>query len=79
MSPNTQRWCCFNACLYSQQTSILDCSLRACSLAGLPDVFGNAREQMRREADAEKDVLYKQIRHVKVELDFLKKRAGLIA
>jgi transposase len=47
-------------------------------LAGLPDVFGNGREQIRQQADAEKDELYKQIGQLKVELDFLKKRAGLI-
>jgi transposase len=46
--------------------------------AGLPDVFGNGREQIRQQADAEKDELYKQIGQLKVELDFLKKRAGLI-
>ena len=44
------------------------------ALAGLPDVFGNGREQMRQQADAEKDDLYKQIGQMKVELDFLKKR-----
>ena len=49
------------------------------ALAGLPDVFGNRREQMREQADAEKDELYKQIGQLKVELDFLKKRAGLIS
>jgi hypothetical protein len=43
----------------------------------LPDIFGNGREQMRQQADAEKDELYKQIGQLKVELDFLKKRAGL--
>jgi transposase len=43
------------------------------ALAGLPDVFGNGREQMREQADAEKDELYKQIGQMKVELDFLKK------
>jgi len=47
--------------------------------AGLPDVFGNGREQMRQQADTEKDELYKQIGQLKVELDFLKKRAGLIS
>ena len=31
------------------------------ALAGLPDIFGNGREQMRQQADAEKDELYKQI------------------
>ena len=43
------------------------------------DIFGNGREQMRQQADTEKDELYKQIGQLKVELDFLKKRAGLIA
>jgi transposase len=47
------------------------------ALAGLPDVFGNGREQMREQADSEKDELYKKIGQLKVELDFLKKRAGL--
>src|SRR5712692_2736849 len=31
------------------------------ALAGLPDIFGNGREQMRQQADADKDELYKQI------------------
>lgn len=35
------------------------------ALADLPGVFGNGREQLRQQADLEKD-----------ELDFLKKRAG---
>jgi transposase len=48
------------------------------ALAGLPDIFGNGREQVRQQADAEKDEIYKQIGQLKVELDFLKKRAGLI-
>src|SRR5215813_12793715 len=48
------------------------------ALAGLPDIFGNGRDQIRQQTDAEKDELYKQIGQLKVELDFLKKRAGLI-
>jgi transposase len=48
------------------------------ALAGLPDIFGNGREQIRQQADAEKDELYKQIGQLKVELDFLKKRTGLV-
>jgi transposase len=48
------------------------------ALAGLPELFSNGRERQRQEADAEKDELYKQIGQLKVELDFLKKRAGLI-
>src|ERR1700730_13077557 len=48
------------------------------ALAGLPDIFGNGREQLRQQSDADKDELYKQIGQLKVELAFLKKRAGLI-
>jgi hypothetical protein len=48
------------------------------SLTGLPDIFGNGREQMRQQADTEKDELYKQIGQLKVELGSLKKTAGLI-
>jgi transposase-like protein len=48
------------------------------ALAGLPDVFGNGREQIRQQAEIEKDELFKQIGQLKVELDFLKKKAGLI-
>ncbi len=42
----------------------------------LPDVFagGHAKQQ----ADVEKDELFQQIGRLKVELDFLKKRAGLL-
>ena len=45
---------------------------------GSTTIFGNGREQMRQQSDLEKDELYKQIGQLKVELDFLKKRAGLI-
>jgi transposase len=44
------------------------------ALAGLPDILGNGREQIRQQTDAEKDVLYKQFGQLKVELDFLTKR-----
>lgn len=36
------------------------------ALAGLPDVFGNGRERIRQQADAEKDELNKQIGQLKV-------------
>jgi transposase len=47
------------------------------ALVGLADIFSNGRQQLRQQSDAEKDELYKQIGQLKVELDFLKKRAGL--
>ena len=43
----------------------------------LPSLFANGHEASRPQADAEKDELYRQIGQLKVELDFLKKRAGL--
>ena len=43
------------------------------ALAGLPDVFGNGREQIRQQSDT-----VKEIGQLKVELDFLKKRSGLL-
>jgi transposase-like protein len=52
--------------------------LKKLALAGLPDIFGNGREQMRQRADVEKDELYKQIGQLKAEVDFLEERAGLI-
>lgn len=48
------------------------------ALEQLPEIFSNGREQSRQQTDAEKDELYKQIGQLKVELDFLKKRAGLL-
>ena len=41
--------------------------------------IGGQSKQVRQQSDLEKDELYKQIGQLKVELDFLKKRAGLIA
>ncbi|HEX3878886.1 MAG TPA: hypothetical protein VHW24_17990 [Bryobacteraceae bacterium] len=45
------------------------------ALAGLQDVFGNGRQQMREQSDAEKDGRYTQIAQLKVELDFLQKKS----
>lgn len=46
------------------------------ALEQLPSLFSSPQTQ-RQDADAEKDSLYQQIGKLKVELDFLKKRAGL--
>ena len=48
-------------------------------LAGLPEIFGDGQQRLLRQAEADKDELDKQIGQLKVELDFLKKRAGLLA
>lgn len=47
------------------------------ALDHLPEVFANGHDLSREQLDAEKDELFKQIGQLKVELDFLKKRAGL--
>jgi len=49
------------------------------ALAGLPDIFGNGREQMRQQADTQKDELYKQIGQLKSGIGLSQKKgAGLI-
>ena len=48
------------------------------ALTGLPDLFGNGREQIRQQADTEKDGLYRQIGQLKVELDFLIEARGIV-
>ena len=45
------------------------------ALDHLPEIFSNG--QAKQQADVEKDELFQQIGRLKVELDFLKKRAGL--
>ena len=47
------------------------------ALEGLPGLFQHPRDG-RPSGDADKDELYKQIGQWKVELDFLKKRTGLL-
>jgi transposase-like protein len=46
------------------------------ALSQLPEIFSNGHTKQ--HADTEKDELFKQIGQLKVELDFLKKRAGLL-
>jgi hypothetical protein len=46
--------------------------LEETNLADLPDIFGNGRQQIRQQAHAAKDELYKQIGQLKLELDLLK-------
>jgi transposase-like protein len=45
------------------------------ALAGLPDIFGNGREQMREQSDTEKDELYKQIGQLKVGVGLSQKKS----
>jgi transposase len=43
----------------------------------LPEIFSKSADQVARDADKEKDELYKHIGQLKVELDWLKKKSGL--
>ena len=47
------------------------------ALTGLTEVFTHGQERARQQVESERDELYRQIGQLKVELDFLKKRAGL--
>jgi transposase len=46
------------------------------ALAGLPDIFGNGREQLRQQANTEKDELYKQIGQLKSGVGLSQKPSG---
>lgn len=47
------------------------------ALEGLPGVFGTARAKAEQEEEALRERLYQQIGQLKVELDWVKKKAGL--
>lgn len=46
------------------------------ALSQMSELFSNG--QVKQQADTERDELFKQIGQLKVELEFLKKRAGLL-
>ena len=50
------------------------------AIDGLQGLFENPREDSskQQEADAERDALYRQIGQLTVELDWLKKKSGLV-
>lgn len=47
------------------------------ALAGLPELFTNGRAQRQAEAEARQGRLYEEIGRLKVELDWLKRKAHL--
>jgi putative transposase len=49
------------------------------ALDALPAVFQQPRDSRAQAGEAEKEELYNQIGRLKVELDWLKKRAGLLS
>jgi len=44
----------------------------------LPDIFNNKREKNKQDNSALQDELYRQIGQLKVELDWLKKKSGVV-
>ena len=48
------------------------------ALAGLPELFADGRQRERHDEEALRGRLYQQIGELKVELDFLKKKSGLL-
>ena len=51
---------------------------RKTALEQLAELFVDGRKRKRRDEDVEKDTLYEQIGRLKVELDWLKKKVGLL-
>ncbi len=51
---------------------------RKAALERLPELFVDGRTGKGRSEEADKDALYEEIGRLKVELDWLKKKAGLL-
>ena len=51
---------------------------RKTALEQLAELFVDGRTRKREDQEAERDALYEQIGRLKVELDWLKKKAGLL-
>lgn len=51
---------------------------RKTALEQLAELFVDGRKRKRKDEDSEKDALYEQIGRLKVELDWLKKKVGLL-
>ncbi len=51
---------------------------RKTALEQMAELFADGRSRKRAGEDAEKDALYEQIGRLKVELDWLKKKVGLL-
>lgn len=51
---------------------------RKAALEQLPEIFVDGRKGKRGEGEADREALYGEIGRLKVELDWLKKKAGLL-
>ena len=51
---------------------------RKAALEQLPEMFVDGRSRKTRDAESEKDALYEEIGRLKVELDWLKKKTGML-
>jgi len=51
---------------------------RKAALEQLPEVFVDGRSRKGRNEDADRDALYEEIGRLKMELDWLQKKAGLL-
>ncbi len=51
---------------------------RKTALEQMAELFANGRKRRGRDGEGEKDALYEEIGRLKVELDWLKKKVGLL-
>ena len=51
---------------------------RKAALEQMPDLFVDGRTRKARSAEADNDALYEEIGRLKVELDWLKKKVGML-
>jgi transposase len=47
--------------------------------AEIPDIFSSKQQKIKQDSEALQDELYRQIGQLKVELDWLKKKSGVIS
>jgi hypothetical protein len=52
---------------------------RKAALEQLPELFVDGRTRKTRDDEADTDALYEEIGRLKVELDWLKKKVGMLA
>lgn len=67
-----------NADRHRSEYAIQIAKWRKSALEQLPELFVDGRTRKGRNEDADRDALYEEIGRLKVELDWLKKKVGML-
>ena len=63
---------------FEQEVVVVQLEAEIHLLEQLPELFVDGRTRKGRNEDADRDALYEEIGRLKMELDWLKKKAGLL-